>query len=209
MTNAEHRYRWAVWLDGQGPRITSSRRQAKRLARKAKANAYLCRHYADDPDSGLTITDFVVWELGQRGQWFRCLWLCGDVPLNATAFGERLARSARERERYVRALRNESMWKLGRRAQLNAAGVYPACFRDFTLDSAEAMACAGFRCVAEFRSLRQMRQAHQDALLPECCYGTVDDGLLLVWIDEEDHECPSSASSGASPVKAIPGMTAI
>ena len=183
---ATHRYRWAVWTDGQEPRIASSRRQAKRIARKARAKAWLCRHYPGEENPGLSITDFVVWVLGRQGRWFRCLWLCGDVPQGSVIFGKRLADSAHERTRYGRSLRNDGVWKLGGQAQISAAGVYP----EITLDGDEAMVCAGLHCVADFRTLRDAHRAYGEGYLPECCYGTIDDRVLRVWVDDEVQVCP-------------------
>ena len=71
MKNRQNKYRWAVWLDGRGPLMATSRREAKRIASRAKHRAHFSRSYACDGAINLSVSDFIVWKRGSDGRWFR------------------------------------------------------------------------------------------------------------------------------------------
>lgn len=186
MKSSPRQYRWAVWLDGKRPLMASSRRQAKRIARKAGDRAHFSRYYASDGPLELAISDFVVWMWGSDGRWFRCLWLCPEGSVGAAAFGARLEGSSHQRRRYASALRNEGMWKLLGYGCISPSSIYPPSVVEVTFDSDGGMVCAGYRSVGEFRSLSQLQRAlaRERTQLTTYC-GTVDSGVFKLWVEDE------------------------
>lgn len=82
--------------------------------------------------------------------------------------------------RYRRALSNDEIWKLGLGTTIAEAKCYPAAFDEVTVDSDLEMICAGYECVGEYSSIRDLR----DCELAECSselVATVSDDVLRVW----------------------------